>query len=102
MNKSIGAKALFPIFEMAKSVSSRTVMFKGAVIDEAFNKFFIGMLFIVAVKLEPTCFDLPFSIVSPVICFLLAIPMTTDCGIAFNANNGAPDGCAVFIFTFIY
>jgi hypothetical protein len=52
------------------------------------------------VKFELTQLDLSFHLACPVFRFLLAFKVIADGGVAFDADDSAPDISAVFVFAF--
>ncbi|NGX37010.1 MAG: hypothetical protein K1000chlam2_00159 [Chlamydiae bacterium] len=97
----IGTESGLPIVEVTTGVIGRSVMIKNAVLDIAVDEFFEGVEVFVLVEVEFAELDLPFGLLGPVFCFLLAVTRFADCGVAFDADNGAPDSGAVFVFAII-
>lgn len=58
-----------------------------------------GTLLLMLVEFEPSVFDLPLDIGSPIIRLLLAVEVIADGGIAFDADNGAPVASPVLVLS---
>jgi hypothetical protein len=101
VDEGVGAETGFPIVEVAFGVISRAMVFQGSILDVAVEEISEGADLVVLVKFELSGPDLALYFMSPVLCGLFAVAVITDCGIAFDANDSAPDGCAVFIFAFV-
>ena len=85
---------------MAEGVFGGAVMFHGTVADVSVDKFGEGVHLVVLVELELTELDFSLDVMSPIVGFLLALEVVADGGVAFDADDCAPDGCAVFVFAF--
>ena len=86
---------------MAFGVVGGTMMLQGAVLGVAIREFSEGPDLVVLVELELAGFDLALHFERPIVSLLFAFEVIADGGVAFDADDRAPDGRAVVVFAFV-
>lgn len=86
---------------MAARIFGGAVMFKDAVIFVAGDEFLEGVLLLVLVEFKLTELYFSFGFMSPVFGLLFSLEVVAESGVAFDTNNGAPNGGAVVVFALV-
>lgn len=60
-----------------------------------------SLLLLLPTEIVSAELDLPLDLFGPILGFLLAIEVLTDCRVALQADNGAPALAAVFVLSLV-
>ena len=102
MNERISTKTFAPVIILGLSVFKGAVVLKAPIDDESIDKVCISMSGVVCFKVVLAELDAALCVFGPVVSLLLALEGVASGGVAFDADDSAPNcGLAVFGFSFV-